>query len=232
MRHAPLLVADPLADRQRIEEFVGDQQQRAARGRSSMRSCNIALGHALPPGPRAAPGWSRRDAPRRRTRRGASPAAHRRRASRAPAQARHRSASAGDPRAAQQSASAAPTSLAEHLADLGRGGEIARRAQADRGSHNNARCRRPYKSSTLIGPSLRDALAQARRRSCVRRRSPCPAIGSTRTRRLLGGQPSDRARQGSSAATATGPCAAGRCGEVGQLASGSRTNSMPKRKMP
>ena len=74
----------------RVEEFVGDEQQRP-RGQGP-RSPHANARRAPPLAePRAAPGWSRPNARRRRNPPRASPAAHRRRAFRGPARARHRS---------------------------------------------------------------------------------------------------------------------------------------------
>ena len=74
--------------------------------------------------------------------------------------------------------------LAEHLADFGRGGEVAAPRRTGRGSRNNKRCRRPYRPRRVIGAVASDALAQ---RPLERRQATLavPAVGSTRTRGAL-----------------------------------------------
>ena len=132
------IAADELPDRKRVEEFVGDQQQAAASGKSSMLVMPIGVRHAL------------RLLSRRKHRAGldqmhfarearpaAAPAAHRRRASRARAQARHRPHPPA-PRPESSIGQRGADHLAEHLADFRRGGEVAVRARAGRASRNNS----------------------------------------------------------------------------------------------
>ena len=137
--------ADDLPDRQRVEEFVGDEQQRALAGRSAMSSCQRPCRQPL--GLRRAQRRAGLDEMRPRRRKPAR--AHRPQrigGQRAAARAELGIDGVGRRcrRAASRSASAAPTSSPNIWLISGAVVKSPPR-RADRGSHNNARCRPPYR---------------------------------------------------------------------------------------
>ena len=121
--------------------------------------------------------------------------------------------------------------LAEHLVDFRRGREIAGRAEriARRviigvaGLHIGLDAERPLAPDAL---GERPGRAASRHAGRARRSArPAPAASSR--------WPSGRGRRGSSARSATGPCAGRSPGRNStNCESGSRMNSTPKRKMP
>ncbi len=196
----PRAVRGELADRQRVEEFVGDQEQRQRR----------QVGGVVVPGDgatgSAACCRSRRcaEASTRCTCIAACEARHVRRGAQ---HIGHQGAAAG-PELGQREGrrraliqpglrQAQPDQLAEHLADLGRGGEIAGSAEGIAGGVIAV-----ARDAAGIRPCSRQ------RSSARRRRSAAPAGRPARSRRPPGVAPQSDQRQPdrrSSAATATGP---------------------------
>ena len=228
-RSVPL---DQLPDRQRVEEFVGDDDQRPSRQTRRSMSCHCASGNGLACAcAQDRTGLDEMDAaaqsrPGHRAQRiGGERAAAR-------AELDTSARPDGSPARSHRSASTGPDQLAEHLADLGRGGEVARRAEriarrvimrvaaamirCDAGS---APRRRSAREARVRAGTSRDARGARHRLD----RGPAP----------LRGQHQIEAAAGSSAATATGPCAGPvACANWTSWLSGSRKNSTTKRNRP
>ena len=189
-RHPPLHAADMLADRQRVEEFVGDQQQRPRRAGRRSLSCQCASGIArLLQLAQHRAGFDEMDL-----------ACETRRAHHAQRIGGQRAAARpelgidrvlGRPGARPAIGQRRADHFAEHLADFRRGGEIAARAQriARRIIISVARFHDTLRR--VIGPSAAIRSRSARSSGVTRldlRRLPAAIGVSTRTRPLLRGQ--------------------------------------------
>ena len=180
-RHAPLLVADPLADRQGIEKFIGDQQQRAI-GRDR-REALMPFGVRVPLPLKVAQHRTGFDEMHLGLEPGLGHHAQRIGGERpAPRPKLDVDGIVRPARAVPAIGQRRADHLAEHLADFGRGGEIAGGAQRIAGrvimrvglAHEDVDADRPGGANQLAQP-----LGETRRQATL----SVPAIGSTRCRR-------------------------------------------------